>query len=343
MAHEPENKSPEKARAIAQAKADSGAHRMAQEAIGGAVTVREAIESYLERMRADGARERSAETAGHQMRRFFGRTLDQPLDAVTPRRAADLYEALRRALKPNGEPIAVRTQQECLKQAKALYGWCVEQRLVRLNPISDVKPVGLASRGKPQLRIDEAKKLTALCLTRAGHGEGGTLDDGALAVLLALLLGLRAGEIVSRAVRDLDDGGRVLWIDDTASGWRTKSRAGKRRIEVPAVLRPLLKLRVDGKLSTELLFASPYTGGMHGEDWVTSNVHRFCKAAGVPLVCAHGLRGQHATIAIRAGATSHLVALALGHESEQVTLNHYALPGSADAAAALLAQQHLLN
>jgi integrase len=53
-------------------------------------------------------------------------------------------------------------------------------------------------------------------------------------------------------------------------------------------------------------------------------VQRICKAAGVPTVPAHGLRGTHATLAVCAGATSHLVAAALGHESFTATARHYA-------------------
>jgi integrase len=311
---------------------------MAREAIGGAVTVTEAIDNYCEHTRAAGARERSVITTGHQLRRFFGPVLNATLDVVTPRKAADLYEALRTVPGPKGKTLAVRTQRTCLAQAKTLFGWCVEKRLVKVNPIAGLKPIGLANRGKPQLRIDEAKKLVALCLPLAEQGE-----DGALAVLLALLLGMRAGEIISRTGRDLDDGGRVLWIDDTAAGWQTKSRAGKRRIEVPEVLQPLLRRRTDGKLASVPLFPSPSKTGLHRVSWVSNNVRRLCKAADVPGVCAHALRGQHATIAIRAGITPHVVSGALGHESPEITLGAYAMPGSAQSGAAKIAQQQLLN
>jgi len=43
----------------------------------------------------------------------------------------------------------------------------------------------------------------------------------------------------------------------------------------------------------------------------------------VPVVCAHGLRGTHASLAVMAGATSHQVFGALNHESFEVTRNHY--------------------
>ena len=45
--------------------------------------------------------------------------------------------------------------------------------------------------------------------------------------------------------------------------------------------------------------------------------------AQVPVVCTQSLRGLHASVATDAGATSHVVASALGHSSPAVTHAHY--------------------
>jgi hypothetical protein len=47
----------------------------------------------------------------------------------------------------------------------------------------------------------------AKAIELAGAGE-----SGAVAAMMALLLGMRASEIVTRVVRDLDDDGQILWI-----------------------------------------------------------------------------------------------------------------------------------
>ena len=60
-------------------------------------------------------------------------------------------------------------------------------------------------------------------------------EAGAVAALLALVMGMRANEIVSRVVRDLDDDGKLLWIPDS------KTEAGRRTLQVPELLRPLLR------------------------------------------------------------------------------------------------------
>jgi integrase len=130
---------------------------------------------------------------------------------------------------------------------------------------------------------------------------------------MALLMGMRASEIVERTVRNLDDEGRLLWITDA------KTQAGVRRLEVPPQLQEHLQRLARGKSPSDRLF-----GRDADRHWVLRSVHRVCKAAGGPRVPSHGLRGTHATLAVGAGATSHLVAAALGHQSFATTARHYA-------------------
>ena len=53
-------------------------------------------------------------------------------------------------------------------------------------------------------------------------------------------MGMRANEIVTRVVRDLNDDGKLLWIPDS------KTEAGPRTLQVPE-LRPYLKALAEGK------------------------------------------------------------------------------------------------
>ena len=43
----------------------------------------------------------------------------------------------------------------------------------------------------------------------------------------------------------------------------------------------------------------------------------------MPQVTAHGMRGLHGTLAVERGATTHVVAQALGHESETTSRESY--------------------
>ncbi len=94
--------------------------------------------------------------------------------------------------------------------------------------------------------------------------------------------------------RDLDDDGKLLWIPDS------KTEAGRRTLQVPELLRPLLKGLAEGKSPEAKLF------GHHWRDWVRKWVKRICEAAGVPKVTAHGMRGLHSTLAVENGVDPEL-------------------------------------
>jgi len=139
-------------------------------------------------------------------------------------------------------------------------------------------------------------------------------------VLTAFLLGLRASEVTDRVVRDLDDDGRLLWIEFG------KTRRSRRTLEVPALLRPYLLALAKGRTPDAQLISrtvSQRSGKKRDRYWLAHHVERLCAQAEVPVVCTQSLRGLHASVATDAGATSHVVASALGHSSPAVTHAHY--------------------
>jgi integrase/recombinase XerC len=212
---------------------------------------------------------------------------------------------------------AVDTLHGIRSAAKGFFGWCIKTGYLKKDPLGGLEIVGKKRKGKPQLRLDEARALLQQALRVV---EGKRLDGrcgrvrqevAAFAVATALLLGLRNGEVVARRVRDLDDDGRVLVIDEA------KTAAGIRRVEVPDVLRQHLQKLAQGRRSTDQLF-----------DGITKDAllrwtRRLCKTAGLPEVTPHGLRGTNATASMQANSNPHLVAAALGHESVAVTMRHY--------------------
>lgn len=232
------------------------------------------------------------------------------LRKLTPAFAARLYD---------GRKGAVDTHRNGLSVAKAFGAWCAAQGWIKANPFTGIKGRGRRKRGKPQLRIEEARTFMALCLELAPR------DEGAVLALAYLLLGARAGEIVLRQIRDVDDAGRLLWIPDS------KTPAGRRQIEIPDVLGPHM-LRLCGRRQPAApLFAHASTRA-RPQDWAREQVWRLCKLAGVPKVTPHGLRGTAATIAREAGATSQLVAATLGHASPAITERSYIDAGRAAVA-----------
>ncbi len=233
---------------------------------------------------------------------------DVTLGSITPAKGEALYVSLRSRKTQHGGMLSVDSHRTMLAAAKTFFRWCVvEKKWLARNPLEVVKGIGKIRHGKEQLRIDEARKWMVEAHRQADAGRA-----GAVAAMAALVMGMRASEIVSRVVRDLDDGGALLWIPDS------KTLAGRRKLQVPGFLQPYLVELARGRDPQAALF------GEHWRDWPRKWVQRICRAAGVPKVSAHGMRGLHGTLAVDSGITSHAVASALGHESFKTTAESYA-------------------
>lgn len=250
---------------------------------------------------------------------MLGAFLSEPPMAITHAQAAAIYEDHVARPRRTGRPLAAATHRWDLLMTRAFFAWMVGRGHVTEDPFAAVEPVGRVNTGKPQLRIDEARRFTDAALAEYEA----TSHPLALGAVCALLLGLRSAEVRRREVRDLDDGGRVLWVP---SG---KTKNARRRLEVPEALREPLQRLAGGRPPEALLFAG-VTGRAYTRSSFGRAVERLCKQAGVPVVCPHSLRGLHASLAVESGATSAAVAAALGHGSFAVTARHYA---QADAVA----------
>jgi integrase len=245
-----------------------------------------------------------------------------PLYSVTDRKAQRYYDRLVSRVNPRtGEPLRPDSHRNYLAEARSFLRWCVKKGWIRDNPLEQVEGTGRRSSGKEKLRVDEAKKWLEEACRRAYEG-----DPGAVAAMMSLLMAMRASEIVKRVVRDVDDGGQLLWIPEA------KTKKGVRNLRIPRILQPLLLALAAGRPGTEWLFigtkrpGSRYKTGRHDRDWVRKHVVAICKAAGVSEVTTHSMRGLHTDLAIEAGATPDIVAGSLGHESFRTTQQSYLSP-----------------
>lgn len=287
-----------------------------------------------ERVRAGTCQPVTAEHQRGRLRLFFAAHLPRELASLTAAQAARLYEDLtRRPSAKTGAPLRAASHRFTLAAAKNFFKWCITQGHVTANPFAQIRPLGKVNTGKPQLRIDEARRFVAAAQREFAASQ----HPLAIGVLCALLMGLRASEVLSRSVRDVDDAGKMLWID------AGKTQRARRHLEVPHLLRkPLLQLVADRPQS------APLFAGITGTTTTRQSLHRMvrklCARAQVPRVCTHSLRGLYATLAVRSGAMTHAVAESLGHHSFSVTERHYAEPSAVtDAQSARVAKVLTVN
>jgi integrase len=241
-------------------------------------------------------------TVARHLRYLLGSLGETPVVRLTAR----ALEAQVEQVRPRYAAATLRTM---IGRVKELTAWLFKRRFTRSDlGAALVRPRG-ESRGKPQLRLDEGRRLLSALLSCPRPSS----------VLLAccLLLGLRRGEALALTARDLDQGGAVVVIE------RGKTRLASRRLQVPDCLRPrLLDLAAQVPPGERLC---PI-----GHAALVKALRRHLRALDLPLVCVHSLRGLHATAAREAGATGHLVAAQLGHASPSTTEQHYTAPGTSD-------------
>lgn len=300
-------------------------------------TTESVLDEYEKHLLAKGNKATSIETTLAAIRTFFPDEI--PLALLSAKRCAKLYEDLRtRPLKRTGKPPSADYHRNILAQTKTFLAWCCKGGAIRgANPLDEVKGIGRRrprglSLGKEgnHLRIRQARAWYGMALFKAHRG-----DEGATAALVALLLGMRASEIVGRKVADLDEDqapADLLWIDDA------KTPAGRRTLEVPGDLRPLLARAAKGKAGDRYLFEASRQHELelhkpHARNWVKAQIRRICDLAKVPRMTAHAMRSLLATFSAERGTAGHALMVMLGHDDERTTDTSYIERGAKAAGA----------
>lgn len=303
----------------------------------GGLTIRDSIDVLVAEKSQNGARQATLDGTRRALVVFWRELLDGPISRVTERSAQQQYDRLRQGVDPRtGRQLSVDTQRCYLKHGKAWARWVIKQGWLRgPSPLDGIQAVGRRRRGKPQLTRIEVSKLISTCLEVATDG-----DLGAVAVLLAIFMGLRASEVLSRVVRDIDaaedpDSGEQIQVlhvcDREELDFRLKTGESARSPAVHPLLQPLLAKLAAGKEPTDPLFPGRL-GGQRRRQWLWVEVKRFCTLSKVPVVSPHALRGTLATQAGAAGVRLDLISAVLGHGSTSITQQHYLRPGTLDRA-----------
>ncbi|WP_040666533.1 tyrosine-type recombinase/integrase [Nitrolancea hollandica] len=232
-----------------------------------------------------------------------------PIDSLTPIQLAGFFTSVKpsRLLQ-----LCYTVLRRCLKDA-------VNMELLTRNPLDKVpKPVWKSTRDRQYWTEDEYKRFLDMALNCL-------LDHVQLFAFLAVT-GLRISEALALTQEDIDLSARQVTVNKALVYIRqekrfelmpTKTKAGKRRVSLPAVaVQALSELPRDRQ---HVFYDSqPPTFWM-----LRNDLKRLCKLAGVPYVNLHGLRHIAATTAIRACQDWHAVSRRLGHTQISTTLSLY--------------------
>ncbi len=289
-----------------ESEGEAVAKRDAYNQAAGQRSLGEAVTEYLEEHKA----ERGVVTMRYRLTAMLRlREGDRPLNSINAPLARELYAQ-------RVKEASVDTHQGELRYVRRFIDWCIARGWIRVNPFADVKPVGeKRTRADEQLRVSEAQRVLNVAL------EESSLES--LTVLMALLMGLRAHEVVERVVRDIDADGTILWVP------KSKTKAGVRQLEIPEVLRGQLLALCAGKGPNDPVFIRDGKRTVATRHWLLYHVVRLAKVAGVPRVTPHGLRRTWMTLGVLRGSMVESVARRGGHADHGVTARrHYLAPGA---------------
>lgn len=288
-------------------------------------TIEQALEQFKAYLPERGNKPASDKETMRRLGLFFQSVMKTQVARLRPDRGVELYAAFR-------EGRAVDYHRDALSAARWFMVWCVERGLIAESPLAKVRGMGKKNNGKMQFTGDETKKWIAYCLAKASRRDSlsGVRDsDAAIALMMLLLLALRQSDILRRTVRDVDMGATVLRVTNG------KTKKSNRPRAIPSMLQLFLVTVTAGRTGEESLF------GHHTSNWLLSAQKKFCKAAGVPYVCPHGLKGTMGSIMAEHGESVEKIAYYLSHENPYITEQHYITPGIIDGVQASRAMAFL--
>lgn len=178
-----------------------------------------------------------------------------------------------------------------------------------------------------------------------------------LMIMLAIVSGLRRGELLGLRAQDIDFDRKTLTVGQVIKNIngqfvispRPKTSASRRTVSLPETIFPLLKAKIRAnrlnamadKLwqPNDLLFPSTHGKPMRLDDF-SRIISTSGKRAGLPAgFTLHSLRHTSATLLLKNGVNLKVVQQRLGHSCASTTLSIYShvLPGEDEKAAETLA------
>ncbi len=229
------------------------------------------------------------------------------LDRLTAPALAATFAALR-------GKHGTRLVQQAYAYLKTSLGQAVGLGLLRANPMDRVQKPRHEPRERPTWNLQDCRRFLEVCERSASRY--------APLLALALLTGLRRGELFGLRGRDIDWETRTITVERQVTfvnGQRLegplKTRAARRVVPLPG--RALLLLR-QLPCTDEALFPDATPTGAQ------SALRRLCRQAGLPAVSLHDLRRFYVTLIIGLGADVKVAQRLLGHSRASTTLDIYA-------------------
>jgi integrase len=298
------------------------------------MTLRQVGDAWLEEARVGSIRNRSGDRYKPSVIRGYETSLRL---RVLPELGNRKFSEIRRrdvqylADQLLGQGLDPSTIRNTLMPLRAIYRRALARGDVAVNPTRGLELPAVRGKRDRIVSPDEAEALLAALPER----------DRALWAT-ALYGGLRRGELQALRWDDVDLANGVIRVErawDVQEGpIEPKSRAARRRVPIPTILRDYLVEHRHGRPGAlGHVFARP-DGKAFDAPTVDARAKAAWRRAGLEPITLHEARHTFASLMIAASVNAKALATYMGHASVTITLDRYGhlMPGNEGEAAALL-------
>ncbi len=285
------------------------------------ITVREAVDQFLDGIDAGAIRTRSGHAHKPSTTRGYRRELtNRVVPAFGAARLTELAlpDVQRWADTLSAEALSASTVRNVVTALRALYAWALPRGLARANPTAGLR---LPTGAKARERIAAPREAAALIAAAR------PLDQAALG--LAVYSGLRLGELLALEWEQVDlDAGTLRVVRAWDHGARRfvapKSKAGTRTVPIIARLSLLL---ADHRVLTDhrpgLLFPGRVAGQPISHNGLRDRLASTWRADALEPLGFHEARHTFASLMIGAGVNAKALSTYLGHANIATTFDRY--------------------
>jgi len=296
-------------------------------------TVAEAGQAWLQGARTGAIRNRSGDRYKPSAIRNYEASLrlrvepDLGACRLSDIGRTDLQDLADRLLADGSDPSTIKTT---FMPLRAIYRRAIARGEVALNPTTGLELPAVRGRRERIASPEEAARLIA------------ALPCDRALWATAMYGGLRRGELMALQWADVDLGAGVIRVErswDVKEGYvAPKSREGRRRVPVPAVLREyLVEHRLASGAHQGLVFGATAGRPFNGST-VRVRANQAWKAAKLSPITLHEARHTFASLMIAAGVNAKALSTYMGHATIAITLDRYGhlMPGNEAEAAGML-------
>lgn len=258
------------------------------------------------------------------------------LEQIRPVHLIEFYKNLQEdGIREDGKPggLSAKTILYHHRVISSILNDAVEWQLIPFNPASRVKPPRVTRKQAACYDMDQVKAMLKALETEEPKYR--------VIVIMALLTGLRRGELMGLTWQDVDFDGGTLMVRQASQylpGKGTfvkepKNESSQRLLALPSslvnILRQYKREQAEHRLKvgdlwqgSDRLFTTWDGQPMH-PDTISSWFPKFLKRHGLPHLPFHGLRHTAATLLINKGIPLKNVSGRLGHADVGTTGNIY--------------------